>query len=112
MKYCKDHIEKLINGLLPLLKPITTPQRITVKRTGGELLSIGVDKTEKGQPIVRQQIYNVVETVEVPISHKNKIKKIISAAKSPNDMTTRLGQYLRTYGYPPEQKISQNQTEK
>lgn len=112
MKYGKSHTDKLIAWLLPMLKPITTPQRVTVPRKGHELIAAGIYTTETGKGISRALTYQVKETINVEISHKKKLEALIRGAKTPEHMTTLLASYLRNYGYSPDELNALNKTKK
>lgn len=97
MKYSKEHVTKLISGLLPLLRE-TVNVPVTVMKSGGELLAGGIFKTKTGAPIVRSLKYPVTEHNPVKVNHAKKITKLIEAARTQDEMTDFLGHYLKTNG--------------
>jgi len=97
MRYSKEHTDKLIARVLPLLRVTYTETRRRVNRTGRELIAAGVLETDNGKLILPDGVYPVIESVKTEINHKKKLEDLIRKAKSEDNMTTLLGAYVARY---------------
>jgi hypothetical protein len=94
MNYDKQHIQALVNAILPALKPAFREERRKAKRKGFELLVAGVYTTKTGKPIIPDNDYNITETINVPVDHQAKIERIIRKAGNRDECDTMLARYL------------------
>ncbi len=95
MRFSKEKRDKLIDGILPMLRDVFTDKRVNKTRTGAELIANGIYKTESGKPVVRARTYQVSELIPVKINHKNKLEKLIERAQNNEQMEDYLAYYLR-----------------
>lgn len=90
----------MLAEFLPILFPATEQKMRSVKVTGTHLLLSGWLADANNKPIVKDKLYDLWQTAEVPVNHTKRLLQLVKDAANQQEMEDMLAKYVADFGDP------------